>query len=139
MFVLVFVSFSVAYLAMGVDNAFRAGSYEVSGLWIVVSIVLGLVAAAIGGFVCAAIAKAGNAPKALAVVVVVLGLIFAVPVFTRSDEAAPPARTENVGPVEAMQHAQQPPWIALLNPLLGAVGVLVGAGVYGRRRSAGTA
>ncbi len=135
MFIIVFVSFSVAFLAMGVDSAFRPGSYDVSGLWIVVSIVLGFIAAVIGGLVCAAIAKGGNASKALAAVVLVLGLIFAVPAITKSDEAPPAARTENVGPVEAMQQAQQPVWIALLNPLLGAVGVLVGAGIYARGKT----
>jgi hypothetical protein len=29
--------------------------------------------------------------------------------------------------MEAMQNAKQPAWIVLLNPLLGAAGVLVGA------------
>ncbi|NIQ25985.1 MAG: hypothetical protein GTN88_05455, partial [Gammaproteobacteria bacterium] len=136
MFAVVFVSFSLAFLAMGVDNAFRAGSYEVSGLWIVVSIVLGFIAAVIGGLVCAKIAKGGKAPKALAVVVLALGLILAVPVITKSGEAVPEVRTESVGPMEAMQQAEQPVWIALLNPILGAVGVLVGAGLSARRRTA---
>jgi hypothetical protein len=36
---------------------------------------------------------------------------------------------------DAMSNAIQPVWVALLNPLLGAVGVLIGA----RMRSGGTA
>ena len=62
MFVLVFASFSGAYLAIGADGAFQPGTYQVSILWIVVSIVLGIVAALAGGFVCATIAPGGKAP-----------------------------------------------------------------------------
>ncbi len=129
MFAVVFVTFSLAYMAMGVDGAFRPGTYEVSGIWIVTSIVLGFVAAVLGGLVCGAIARSATPPKVLAAVVLVLGLILAVPVLTRSGEAETKPRSAEVGTMEAMQEAVQPVWIALLNPVLGAVGVLVGAGL----------
>ena len=54
MFVLVFGSFTAAYLAMGADVAFQTGTYEPSTLWLVVSWVLGFLAALAeaGGGVC---------------------------------------------------------------------------------------
>ncbi len=75
MFLLVIILFTIAYLAMGADLSFKPGSYEPSLLWIVVSFVLGLIAAIAGGWICAAIAPGTKAPVALVVVVIVLGLL----------------------------------------------------------------
>jgi hypothetical protein len=127
MALVVFVTFTAAYLAMGTENAFAPGSYQVSALWVVVSIVFGWIAAMIGGLVCAAISKGSGAPMALAVIVLVLGLAMAVPVMMASDEGAPAVRSENVAAMEAMQNARQPGWLAVANPIIGAVGVLLGA------------
>jgi hypothetical protein len=132
MALLVFVTFSAAFLMMGSDRAFQPGTYGVSGLWLIVSFVLGLVAAIVGGYVCAAVAPRGKAPLALAVVVLVLGLAMAVPVITAPDAGVPRQRAGDVGNTEAMMQAQQPAWVALANPFLGAAGVMVGAR---RRRS----
>ncbi len=57
MFLTVFVLFSIAYLLLGASGAFQEGSWEPSGIWIVLSIVLGIVAGIAGGYVSAAIAK----------------------------------------------------------------------------------
>ncbi len=37
--------------------------------------------------------------------------------------------TADVSNLEAMQNAVQPLWVAILNPVLGVVGVLLGAGL----------
>ena len=138
MFVLVFILFSAAYLLLGAGGSFATGSWDVSWAWIAVSIVVGIAAAIAGGWVCAAIAKDGRAPRALAIAVVVLGLLMALPVLLGTGEpAAVAARPETVALVEAMQNAKQPLWIALLNPLLGAIGVMIGAGLKGSTRAAG--
>jgi hypothetical protein len=127
MFIFIFVTFTIAYLLMGTDRAFQSGSYEVSGLWLGVSFVLGLVAAIVGGFVCASISKGGKAPLALAGVVLVLGLLLALSVVMSPNTNAANTRAANVPNLEAMQNAKQPTWVALLNPLIGAIGVIVGA------------
>jgi magnesium-transporting ATPase (P-type) len=136
MAILVFISFSVAYLVMGPDTSFKPGSYDVSAAWIVTSIVLSIVAAVAGGYVCAVIARSVKPARILAVVVVVLGLAMAIPALTEG-ETAPGPRTAEVGTLEAAQYAQQPDWLTLLNPLLGALGVLLGAGLHRRRWVAG--
>lgn len=128
----VFLTFSGLYLAIGADRAFEPGSYQVSLLWIGASVVLGLVAAWLGGRISAAIGKGPRAPRVLAGIVLVLGLALAVPILIGSAPAKGP-RTEEVSNLEAMAQAETPAWVALLNPLVGAAGVLLGA--RGRRRT----
>lgn len=126
MFAAIFLTFSGLYLILGQDLTFRPGSYEPSVLWTAVSFALGAGAAALGGYVCARIARTATPPKVLAGVVLVLGLLSAVPVLMT---AATPseARSGEVGNLDAMTRAKQPAWVALTNPFVGLVGVLLGA------------
>lgn len=124
---LVFVLFSGAYLVMGPGGAFQPGSFDPSITWIVVSFILGLIGAIVGGLVCTSIAVRSKAHIALAGVVFVLGLLMAVPVLTASDPTVKKERTAEVGTMEAMTNGRQPSWVALLNPVVGAAGVVIGA------------
>ncbi len=126
MVMLVFITFTIAYLAMGAEGAFKPGSYEVTTLWLVVSIALGLIAAAVGGVVCLAIAKNHKAVLALAGLVLALGLLSAIPVMMNPTPTEVKIRDGAVGNMEAMMNAKQPTWIALLNPLIGVAGVMIG-------------
>lgn len=129
MFVFVFATFTVAYLIMGTEGAFKEGSYEVSPLWLGTSAVLGVIAAIAGGLVCAMIAGGGKAPMVLAGVVLVLGVAMALPVVMAPDDETPAVRTGDVGNLEAMSKATQPAWLVLANPVIGAIGVMIGAGM----------
>jgi hypothetical protein len=126
MALLVFLTFSVAYLAIGADVAFKSGSFEPSLFWIVTSFVLGLIAAVVGGYTCAVIAKGRRAPQILAGIVLLLGILVAIPAL-RADDTRATTRSGNVSNMEAMQKARTPGWVALINPFIGAVGVLIGA------------
>ena len=90
MFVFIFVSFTVAYLAMGTEKAFKADSYEVSTLWLISTFGLGLVAAILGGLVCVIIARGSTAVLVLAGLVFVFGVLSALPVIMGSEEETPP-------------------------------------------------
>ena len=136
MFVAVFLMFTVAYVALGTDGAFKPGSYDVSGVWIAISMVLGLVAAVAGGVVCAAVARNPKAPILLAVVVIVLGVLLALPALMSPNGESPGIRTGDVGNMEAMSKAKIPAWISLVNPVIGAVGVLIGGGMRRNRQAA---
>ena len=124
----VFLTFTAAYLALGTEQAFKPGNYNVSLRWIAISTVLGLIAAIIGGFVCALISKSSRACQVLAGLVLVLGLLVAIPALTTND-VRPNVRAKEVPNLEAMRYARTPKWVALLTPIVGAVGVLVGAGI----------
>jgi uncharacterized membrane protein len=126
MALLVFLTFSVAYLAMGSSGAFRPGSFDPSMLWIITSIILGFLAALVGGYTCAVISKSKRATQILAAIVIVLGVIVAISAL-RVTDTRPNVRTGDVPNLEAMQRAKTPNWVALLNPIIGAAGVLVGA------------
>jgi hypothetical protein len=127
MAVLVFAGFSLAYLVLGADRAFRPGTYEVTPLWVVTAILLGFASALVGGLICAAISTGGKAPVVLAAIVLVLGLGMAVAALLSPIESPPPARTGHVSNYDAMQHSQRPGWVALLDPIVGAAGILIGS------------
>jgi hypothetical protein len=129
--VAVFAGLSVAYLGLGADRAFRPGAYDVSMLWIVISVVVSFSAAMLGGWVALRIARTTRGPRVLAAVVVVLGLALALPVLFAAPEAAA-LRSGALGNLEAMRQARTPLWMMLLNPMIGALGVLVGGRALGR-------
>jgi hypothetical protein len=125
MFAAIFLSFSGLYLLLGQELSFRPGTYDPSMLWAVVSSVLGMGAAILGGYVCARIARTAKPPKVLAGVVLIIGLLSAVPVLMAASTPAE-ARTGEVGNLDAMMKAKQPAWVAVANPFVGLVGVLIG-------------
>lgn len=127
MLVLVVGLLSGLYLALGPDGAFEPGTYEPSVVWLIASTLLSITAALAGGFVCAAIAGVGRAPKALAVVVLVVGVVSAALMPSPQSDTRPTVRSAATPTLEAMMNARQPDWVSWTNPLIGAIGVLVGA------------
>jgi hypothetical protein len=133
MFVLVFATFTCVFLLMGTDWSFKPNSFEASNAWIAMSFVANLVIGAIGGLICALIARGGKAPIALAIVVFVLGMLLAIPSVMAHKANANLVRMGNVSQMEAMQKANEPVWVPFTFPILGAVGVLIGGRL--KRRS----
>jgi hypothetical protein len=117
--------FHLMFIGMGSDRAFRPGSYEASDVWIWCSFAVGLLAAVVGGWVCAAVGKSRNAVLALAAVVILLGLLMAVPILAGL-QGESQARAGDVSNMDAMMKARTPGWVALLNPVVGAAGVILG-------------
>ena len=114
-----------AFLALGVERAFQPDSYEISPLWTAFLIVISFGSAILGGYVCASISKSLKACQALAAIVVVLGFLLCLPAIQRSE--GPNVRAGEVSSLEAMRLEVAPIWMHVLNPILGAVGVLLGA------------
>ena len=128
MAIVVIALFSLAYSIMGPDRAFLPGSYAVSSSWILLSIVVSLLSAIIGGLVSASIGKGTRAPLILAGLVLVIGALLAAYEMRRpGGELSEVIRESNVSSTEAMQLSKQPVWIAFLNPVIGFAGVLAGA------------
>lgn len=122
----VVILMSGLWAMLGADGAFQPGSWEVSGTWNLGSIVIGLVAGIVGGLVCGKVASDNRGVWMLIVLVVILGVANALAVAGAVD-AAPGVRPPDPSMTEAMMTAQEPAWIAWLNPVLGAVGALFGA------------
>lgn len=132
MAVAVFALNLVAWAVLGPDGAFQPGSWEVSWGWSLGSIAIGLLAAIAGGLVCSKIADGPWGVRILVAIVVVFGVLVAMGnlEMTGLEGAAdvdPGPRPDDVGMIEAMSTAQQPIWLTWLNPLLGAVGAILGS------------
>ncbi len=135
MLAVVFGLMSLAWMVLGAEGAFQPGTFQVTGTWIALSIVVALLAAVAGGWTCARIAPDPRAIRLLVGLVVVLGVIFAIPVLTAP--AGPPTpRPEGLAMMEAMKQGVQPAWVALLNPALGAIGALIGSRLRTRTAAA---
>ncbi|MDE2876098.1 MAG: hypothetical protein OXU69_10345 [Gemmatimonadota bacterium] len=119
----VFLLFAGLWAILGADGAFRPGSWEVSGTWLAGSIVVSLLAAVVGGVVCTWVSADDRGLLMLMALIVVLGVAMAL----ASVPAAEGVRPAAVGMPEAMNSAQEPRWLAWLNPLLGIAGLFAGS------------
>jgi hypothetical protein len=126
MFVLNFIGFVTLYAVVGPSQAFKARSYLASNRWILMSLVIIFITGIIAGLICAAIAKGGRAPLALALVVIVLGLLLAIPAVMKARANAGMARPAEITQMEAAQNAYWPIWAPFLFPFISAAGVVVG-------------
>ena len=100
-------------------------------------IIVGFIAAIIGGAVCSAIAtRASNAAKGLAVLVLVLGLLSAGYEMFAPVEEKPSVREGEITMMDATMNAKQPTYMLIANPIIGVFGVLIGAGFVRKRGAA---
>lgn len=126
MFILQVAAFMTVYTLMGADWSFKTASYQASTRWTAMQFAVILVTAIIGGLICAAIAKGGRAPLALAAVVLVLGCLLALSATALRPADTHEVRTGSVPNMEAMSKAWHPVWVVFLGPFIGAVGVVIG-------------
>lgn len=126
--VVVIATMSAAWFVMGADGTFLPGSWEVSPSWVFTTIVFGVAAGVCGGYLCAKVAADGRGILVLVGVIVVLGIVSALP----EPATIVAGRPDEVGLAEAMRSAQQPRWLAWLNPVIGVTGVLFGARLFRR-------
>jgi len=126
MFILNLIGFVTLYAVLGPEQAFAPGLYLASNKWIGITCVILLVTGLIAGVVCAVIAGGGPAAFGLAIVVVVLGLLFAIPAMMKTQTNSKLVRTGDVPSMEAAQKAYWPIWCPFAFPFVSAAGVLVG-------------
>lgn len=131
MFIFMFAAFTGCYFALGAEGTFQTDSYEVTTVWIALTVVVCLLAGIIGGFLCAAISKSKRTCQVFAFIVFFIGLLACfIPAMKRNH--APNVRAGEVSNTEAMRLAVSPMWLHLLTPVLSAAGVLLGARMKGR-------
>lgn len=120
----VFASFSILYMVLKAEGAYKPEVWDLSTTWIIASIPIGLVAAVIGGAICRLISKKRGAVMALAIAVFVLGAASAAYQLTKDAPTDP--RPEGVSMMDASAKAVQPAWLAIANPIIGVIGVGIG-------------
>ncbi len=117
-------TFSALYVVLGPERSYLPNSYEVSMLWIICTFLLGFFAAIFGGFLCKMISRSTAAVQVFAGIVLILGIVMGVAVAMA--EKPNEVRSGPVTNAEAMQKSQQPVWVAFLNPVIGAIGIILG-------------
>jgi cytochrome bd-type quinol oxidase subunit 2 len=132
MFIFMFAAFTGCYFALGTEGTFQTDSYNVTTVWIALTVVVCLLAGIVGGFLCAAISKSKRTCQIFAVIVFFIGLLACcIPAMQRSPDA-PNVRAGEVSNLDAMGLAVSPMWLNLLTPVISAAGVLLGARMKGR-------
>ena len=133
MFIINFGVFVGLYAVVGPENAFKPHRYLASNRWILMSVVATFITAIIAGLICAAIAKGGKAPLALAILIIVLGWLLAVPAVMKAKRNADMIRLGGVPSMEAAQKAYWPTWTPFALPLIQGIGAVIGGKL--KRRS----
>jgi peptidoglycan/LPS O-acetylase OafA/YrhL len=118
------VIFTGAYFGLGIERIFQPDSYEVSTVWLWFSVVISLGGSILAGLVCAAISKSKRTCELFAALILIILIIFCIP---KLRDPTPHVRAGDVSFMDAMQLTQMPIWMHMLNPVLGAAGVLLGA------------
>tara|TARA_R110002073_G_scaffold147687_1_gene300443 strand:+ start:24982 stop:25440 length:459 start_codon:yes stop_codon:yes gene_type:complete len=127
MAVVVMGGLTAAYLAMGADGAFEAGSYQVTSTWIVVWLVTSVIAAVAGGFVCVKVGKSKGAVVSLLVLVGVFGAVNTAMQMNKEIPAEDMIRAGDTPNFEAMTKARAPTWMYITEPMIGVFGAMIGA------------
>jgi len=123
-FAFFFATFTGVYFALGVERIFQPDSYEVSTLWLILSAVITVFGSMLGGYVCAAISTSERTCQVFAGIVLLILIVFCLP---KIRDEGPHVRAGEVSNMDAMRLTHMPVWMHLLNPVLGAMGVLLGA------------
>ena len=129
---------TLGWSTLGQSVLFKEGSYQVTNIWLILSIGLSLVGAVFGGYACTMLAQERQPVRVLALVVLGVGLLFAVIEARshRSDEVVPTshqAAVEILSFYEARSVAIEPYWYNFLMAPVGAVGVYIGGMLRLRR------
>lgn len=126
MFLLNFLGFVGLYTIIGPGNAFKPRSFLASNRWIAMAFAIILVTGIIAGLICAAISRGRKATLALAGLILVVGLLMAIPAVAKSRANAGMARVGDVPAMEAAEKAYWPIWAPFTFPFVSAIGALVG-------------
>jgi len=133
MFVLNFLGFMGLYAIVGPQHAFKPRLYLASNRWILMGVAVMFVSGIIAGLICAAIARGRKATLALAGLILVVGLLLAIPAVMKSRANAGMVRVGDVTSMEAMEKATWPVWAPLVFPFVSAIGAVIGGKLKKRR------
>jgi hypothetical protein len=126
MFIFFMAVFTGCYFALGVERVFQPDSYEVSTLWIILTLVLALLGTMLAGYLCAVISKSWRTCQVFALIIFLLTLWQCFSVVRRNSEG-PNVRAGEVGYLEAIGLAVTPMWLHFVNPVISGAGILLGA------------
>ena len=118
------------------ELAFRSGTAEAAPAFVVYSLLMSGLAAAVGGFVAAVIAGKGRKMpvRVLGILILAFGLASAVAsLFAEKPIVVSPEEVAQMTPMERAQKGREPLWYALVLPFIGCGGVLCGGAIRDRQ------
>ena len=122
---------NLGWTTLGQSLTLKEDSYQVTILWILLSLGLSLVGGVLGGYVCTTLAGEGQPVRILAIVVLGVGILFAV-IEARSLSEGEVVSASEVAAAELLSFSQarsvivQPQWFSFILAPVGAVGVYIG-------------
>ncbi len=129
---LVFAGSIALWFAVGVDRVLTPGSFDGTQLLNVWSVAVSIVGALGAGWLCFRISESRAAVVVFACLCLVMGLGNAL---GQRGKPEPGPRPSGLSVLEAVKLRKEPEWFTLLVPVVGALGALVGGGVFSRRAS----
>ena len=126
LFILFMAIFTGCYFALGIERVFQPDSYEVSTLWVILTLVIAFLVTMFAGYLCATLSKNWRACQVLALIVFLLALWQCFSGMKRDSEG-PNVRAGDVTYLEAIGHAVTPMWLHFVNPIVNGAGILLGA------------
>lgn len=127
--------FSGLWFGLGPDRLLVPGSWDGNLYFSIAVPGLTMCAGLFGGWLCAKIAPRRGPVMVLASLVLLLGLTMAV--FTLQKPAPSGPRPAGMTMAEIMEKGREPAWVAISNPIIGCVAVLIGGLVLGSARKPG--
>ena len=128
---------AAAWMIFGVDVLFKEGVWDVSLVWLILSIVSYLAAGLISGAVCEVIASKGTRAAILLAGIILITLSLEAN-YLRKNTIAHNQQTRQAEAtrIDAMQFARIPNLAMFGNPVLAVIGVLVGGEIIRRKGAA---
>jgi nitrate/nitrite transporter NarK len=138
--IVAFVSMSVVVFGLsvapwfmfGLDAVLVPSRFDSTATFDAYAVVVGILGAMLGGWLCARLGRSRHAVLALAVMGFIGGMTNVV---MQSRKPEPGARRPGVMVPDAIAARKEPLWFTLLMPCVGAAGILVGGGRADVRRS----
>jgi archaellum biogenesis protein FlaJ (TadC family) len=126
MFVFFMAVVIACYVALGSERVFKPDSYEISTLWLVLTVIVSFVASAIAGYLCAVISGSWTTCRVFAFLVFLATLGFCISSLRQSQES-PNVRASEVAYTDGIRLGVSPMWLHFVSPVISGVAVLVGA------------
>lgn len=130
MAIVVITGLSGAFAILGADGTFEPNTYEVKMVWVITMFVIGLIAAIVGGVVCAKVSRhSKRAVQSLMLLILILGISMAFGQTKESDSESPAVREPGISMTQAREQAMlhEPTWVTFTHPFIGCLGIMIGA------------
>jgi hypothetical protein len=108
------------------DLAMEPGTLDVKLSFMVYALVMGFVAAAVGGWVCAKISRCHRVVLVLAGLAFVIGIVMAVQNYNKPWPTLTAEQIEKMPLPKLGEVGRQPDWYAFTLPFVAGIGILIG-------------